>query len=170
MTRARTASLLVAVAAIGCGQSCPTGDAGPLIGVWRVAEVRYTGPGLDVTNANPQPGLHIFTPSHYSMVWMPVRERPADAADRWVLTDEEKVRAFGSIIVNSGTYELTDSTIVTHPYVAKTPEFIGGRAVHEYRVDGDTLHMTLVDAYAHDGVLDSGARTWRIVRTLVRVE
>ena len=132
--------------------------------------IRYVGPGVDVTNRDPQPGLHIFAKRHYSMVWMPVQERPADSAEKWVLTDEEKVRAFSSIIVNSGTYELTDSTIVTHPVVAKTPEFMGGMAIHEYAIRGDTLRMTLLDAYTHDGVRDSGAVKWRIVRTLVRVE
>jgi hypothetical protein len=59
-------------------------------------------------------------------------------------TDAEVLTAFGSFIANSGTYEVSGSTITTRPTVAKTPNFMaGGSLSYTYRVEGDTLWLTL---------------------------
>ena len=85
-------------------------------------------------------------------------------------TDEEKAAAFSSIIVNSGTYTLSDSLLTTFPTVAKTPEFIGGRATSAWRVSGDTLRLDMTDCLSSGGVRDPGVGVVRIPLTLVRVE
>jgi hypothetical protein len=59
-------------------------------------------------------------------------------------TDAEKVAAFDSFIANSGTYELTDSTLTTRPMVAKNPTFMaGGSLTFTYQIEGDDLRLTL---------------------------
>ena len=104
------------------------------------------------------------------MVWMPLDQPLADFAEIWRPTDEEKVHSWNSIVVNSGTYAFTDSTVTTYPIVAKTPEFVGGSAVYTYRVEGDTLFMEVTDTVSHSGVQDPGIGVLRLLTTLVRVE
>jgi hypothetical protein len=41
------------------------GGASPVTGVWKVAEVTFTEPKAR-TLTNPQPGIRIFTATHYS--------------------------------------------------------------------------------------------------------
>ena len=88
----------------------------------------------------------------------------------WRPTDEERAAAFSSIIVNAGTYSITDSTLTTFPIVAKTPEFIGGTAIYDYSISGDTLRVEMTDALSRDGVRDPGVGRISIPMTLVRVE
>jgi hypothetical protein len=54
--------------------------------------------------------------------------------------------------------------------VAKTPEFIGGYAEYDYRVEGDTLWIDMTNAVSHGGVVDPGVGRIRLPLKLVRVE
>jgi len=139
-------------------------------GVWRVVEIRLIGPKGEAVNPNPQPGLYIFAAKHYSMVWTSGSAERAGSATTWFPTNEEKVQDFNTVIVNSGTYELADSTMTTYPLVAKTPEFVGGKAVYHCRVAADTLWLTMVDTYASDGTQDPWVLTYRTPVKLVRLE
>ena len=46
-----------------------------------------------------------------------------------------------SIIVNTGTYEVSGSTVTTKPMIAKSAEFVGGSSVAEFELDGDMLTL-----------------------------
>jgi hypothetical protein len=143
---------------------------GPLEGTWSVVRIdAITERGAN-SYPDPAPGLVMFGKSYYTMVWMPLTEAPDDFAEIWRPTAEERADAFSSIIVNAGTYSLTDSTLTTLPIVAKTPEFIGGRAVYDYAVRGDTLWLDMTDAVSRGGVRDPGIGRVRLPLTLVRVE
>jgi len=144
---------VVVISAVGC-QARDERTCSVLEGVWRIVEYRVTGPDVDITNPDPQPSLYMFDRRHYSVVRIPTSERPRDFEMTWRPTDEEKVRAFNSIIVNAGTYELTDSTLTTRPFIAKTPEFMGGWAVSRYSFANDTLSLETLEIYSHDGVPD----------------
>jgi len=142
----------------------------PLLGAWEMAEIRVVSARGENVYPDPAPGLFIFGETHYSMVWMPLTEVPSDFEELWKPTEEEKAAAFGSIIVNSGVYTWTDSTVTTVPSVAKTPEFIGGSAVYNYRVTADTLWMEMTDTVSRDGVRDPGVGLFSMPLKLVRVE
>lgn len=142
----------------------------PLKGSWSMADITVISSRGENRYPDPAPGLFVFGDGYYSMVWMLLTEVPPDFEETWKPTDEEKAAAFSSIIVNSGTYTWTDSTVTTTPLVAKTPEFIGGSAVYAYRVDGDTLWMDATDTVSRDGVKDPGVGLVRIPLKLVRVE
>jgi len=122
----------------------------PLVGAWRITEFSLASPDTSFTISDPQPSLMIFLTSHYSQMYVPGDEpRELFSGDEPVLgaqepTDAEVLTAFGSFIANSGTYEVSGSTIVTRPIVAKTPNFMAGESLsYTYRVDGDTLWLTL---------------------------
>jgi hypothetical protein len=164
--------LAATVCAAGCTQYVEDEpDAGsPLAGSWVMKEISVISQRGENRSPDPAPGLFIFEESHYSMVWMPLTEVPPDFETIWQPTDEEKAGAFNSIVVNSGTYTWTDTTVTTVPTVAKTPEFIGGYSIYTYKVEGDTLWMEMTDTVSKDGVRDPGVGLFSMPLKLVRAE
>ena len=117
---------------------------------------------------DPQPGLFVFSGEHYSMVWSIAMEPTPDSEELWYPTEEEKARSFSSLIVNSGTYTVSDTLVTTYPMVAKTPEFVGGMATYRYRVVADTLWMEMTNTVSRGGVVDPGVGKVRLPLRLVR--
>jgi hypothetical protein len=111
-------------------------------GVWKVDRIVTTVADQTYENSNPLPGLMIFTSGYYSMVWMPGTEPVSDNDKVWYPTDQEKIAQFNALIVNSGKYAFRDSLLITEPIVAKTPEFVGGKASYVWTLNNDT--MTLI--------------------------
>lgn len=163
------ATLLLVVCPLGVFAASAAAES-PLVGVWEVEEIHTVGPDLNATNSDPQPGIYIFTPGYYSMIWSPGREPRLDSATLWEPTDQEKIRDFNTIVVNSGTYEMSDSVLVVHPLTAKTPEYVGGRATYLCRFDGDSVELVLLDTFAHDGTEDQGIARYRTTLRLRRLE
>ncbi|HYO46182.1 MAG TPA: lipocalin-like domain-containing protein [Gemmatimonadota bacterium] len=132
-----------------------------LEGVWKVVEVSFTEPDTTGTISNPQASLYIFTKRHYSIMTVVGSEPRALFADPSQPTDAEMLAAYGSFVANSGTYVTTDSTLETHPIVARNPNFMAGEsAAFTYRVSGDSLWLTSTE---EDPVVE-------IRRTLLRIE
>ena len=115
----------------------------------------------------PFPNLFIFTPRHYSMIWVLGASEPF--AERWEPTDEEKKERFDSMVVNAGTYEIDGDTLTAHPMVARIPDFIGGRLICEYNVDNDMMRLKFVDEYSFDGVQAPWVASGGLILTLVRI-
>jgi hypothetical protein len=162
-------SVLLALASVACDRPVARGPEG-VVGVWQIKEIASQDGSEPFTN-EPLPSIFIFTPHHYSMVWVLSEEPQRAFAERWKPTDAEKIERYNSFVVNSGTYEITESILTAHPIVARVPEFMGGRLVCEYRVEEDTLRLKLVDEYSYDGVqapwVASGSG---LILTLVRID
>ena len=117
---------------------------GSLQGTWKTVEIANTLPDSSWTDENPLPGLFIFGKNHYSImhaVGNPPRKLFADDRNR---TDAETVAAYESFWANSGTYEISGSTITTRTIVAKNPNRMAENRTVEikYKLDGDTLWLT----------------------------
>jgi hypothetical protein len=98
-----------------------------------------------------QPGLVIFTEGYYSAVYsLGAEPRPLSAAG-FNPTSEEMAAQYDTIIVNTGTYEASGSTITLRPMVAKSPEFIGGHSTMDYQINGDTLTLSVTSTVDADG-------------------
>ena len=168
-TRRRPLSLCVAllclIVALACGQApAPAHDepANPLQGVWSQAAV---DPGDGSPAIDPsQPGLYIFAEGYYSAVFATGTEPRVLAEIAFQPTPEEMVAQHESIIVNTGTYEISGSVLTTRPIIAKSPGFVGGESTAEFQVDGDTLTLTDGTIVAADGTSApnvGGSSTWR---------
>ena len=142
----------------------------PIEGVWKVVTIQTVLPQGKFTNTNPQPGLFIFTGDYYSMVWMPRTVKLPDNKQIWQPTDQEKVDQFNSIIVNSGSYNISDSILTTIPLVAKTPEFIGGKANYRWSFNKDTLSIAVFNIYSYNNIPDEGAINYPTTLKLLRLE
>ena len=104
-----------------------------LEGVWKVTKVIQGG----VVNANPQPGLLIFTRGYYSTTRVTAGEaRPQAPApkDPAHPTDAEKIAFYNEwagYAASAGTYEVKGNTIINHTVLAK---MVGGMTLTEEAV------------------------------------
>ena len=119
--------VIVATLFVGASVLTRAQTAAPsLQGVWRVTEVVVTGANA-ATNKTPQPGLYVFTKQHYSIVTVngtAPRNDFGTPNDPSKLTDAEKLaryEAWAPFAANSGTYQVSGSTLTTRPLVAKNP-------------------------------------------------
>lgn len=137
----RMLKVLLLVTMLSTMLAAQSSSRGPLEGAWRVAEIVVTGANASNT-PNPQPGLLIFTRTHYSFMWVPGNQARTlfKAEDP---TNDEKMTAFDSFIGNTGTYEVSGTTLTTRPMVARFPNCMGGAFLrYQFRVEGNTLSLT----------------------------
>ncbi len=165
-------ALVILVTTASCGQapvsapSEPTAPDDPLHGVWSMTAMTPGGGGATIDPS--QPGLFIFTEGYYSAVFSLGSDPRPLSATGFNPTSEEKVAQYDRIIVSTGTYEASGSTITFRPMVAKSPEFIGGHATMDYQINGDVLTLTITSTMAADGVSAPGANGSSM--TLQRIE
>ena len=139
-------TLVVGASSPGLGQS--------LQGTWKPVEVVVdSGPDHGRHSSDVQPGLLIFTRTHYSMTFVQgfkARPLPSDSA-----TDEQLGLSFIPFTANAGTYKRAGSTITFSPTVAKHPRVMAGKPFTQtVRIKGDTL-------WASPSGLGAGAKwTW----------
>ncbi len=113
----------------------------PVEGTWKVTEIVVTGTGA-FRNAAPQPGLFIFTPTHYSFLYVPDNEARA-LFEGPVATDSEKLRAFDSFLANVGTYVISGTTVMLRPIAARVPNCGTGASMRlQFTVDSAALLLT----------------------------
>lgn len=153
--------------------SCQPNSVDPadqLRGVWERREVTRNEAGEVTKDTEPGPSLYIFTENHYSIVGMRASEAEARYTTPWTPTDEEKLARYAAVSVNTGTYEVTDGSLVIRPVVARVADFVGGEARFEYQISGDTLWLTMVEEYSRDGVPATWIGTRSSRSKLVRIE
>jgi len=142
------ATLVILVAVSSNGQT--PAPVHPLHGVW--STIKMTAGGGGETTDPTQPGLFIFTADHYSAVYSLGGDPRPRAATSFNATSEEKIAQYDTIIVNTGSYDISGSTITFRPMIAKSPEFVGGQATMDFQIDGDVLTLTQRSVVAADGV------------------
>ena len=139
--------VLVVVTITAWGQTAPS-----IQGVWRRVEVTVTNPNpapgalAKGTHTNIQPGLLIFTGKHYSVqIDGAAKPRPSFKVAAKP-TAEEMSAASGPYTANSGTYEISGSTLTMRPMVAKNPDG-QGKATNRatVKVEKDNLWFTLIE-------------------------
>ena len=137
----RTAPIALAALAVTLLTACERKESSesPVEGAWSVASIHVTGP--DSADTTVQPSLYLFGDKHYSMFRV-TGNQPRALAATDSATDAEKLAAYNSFIANTGTYEVADSTLTTHPIVARSPNFMGGSDIYHFRVSGDTLWLS----------------------------
>ena len=162
------APLLVVLGA--CAAPAVPDDTGPFEGAWRLTSMVNVAADGTRTDFTPQESLFLFRGAHYSMAFAYAEQPSAPYAVAFTPTDEESLARFGSMTVNTGTYEVTGSTAILRPLFALVPEFVGGSAEHEYELSGDTLTLRWGRTLAADGVESAfSAGGGRTELTLVRI-
>ncbi len=111
-----------------------------LQGAWAVTSWEVEGEMIP----DPQPGLIVFTGTHYSIMYV----NQAEPRDRYAgedQTDTEMVGAYRTLTANSGRYEVSGNEFTTRAYVAKDPNYMGdwpeNAYTYTFRMEGETLHL-----------------------------
>ena len=124
----------------------PSGDAAAQVsveGAWTVSEWTIDGETIPA-----QPGIFLFTSTHYSIFYVNQRDDRAQPVEsrQGGMTDAEKVVAYDEFVANSGRYTIEGNTLTTRAYLAKNPGYMASWPENEvqYTVarDGDTLTLT----------------------------
>jgi hypothetical protein len=125
------------LAGIAAAQS----NATPLTGAWRVVERTATGRG-GTTTSNPQPGLLLFTKNYFSIVYDHANKPRPDLGPN--STDAERLAALRAVQVQSGTYEISGTTLIRHDIVAASPNDMhaGNTTTAIFKLEGNTLVIT----------------------------
>lgn len=124
----------------------------PLLGAWEVKSLTWHSEKGDQGIEKAQPGLFIFAENHYSLMWTPTKEARVPFKVLSKPTDEEAIAGFKSVVFNGGTYQLTgENTLTSKAMVAKVPGFEGGEQMYQFRFEGKSLLLTMVDEIYPDG-------------------
>ena len=133
------ASVLVILG--GCAAPSASDENGPFEGAWRLTGLVDVASDGTRTDFTPQESLFLFRGTHYSMAFAFGDERSPAYAAAFTPTDEESVARFGSMTVNTGTYEVSGPTATLRPLFALVPEFVEGFAELGYDLSGDNLSL-----------------------------
>ena len=142
----------------------------PLMGIWKVVETVTIDPEGQLKNPYEHSSLYIFQDDYYFMVMVLGDEPRTEFVDPWDPTDDEKIEAYNSILVNAGIYEQKNSVIITRPIIARVPNFVGGEAYYEYKIEGNTLTLTWFDEVSKTGVPHPLVGKLKFQITLIRIK
>ena len=134
-----------------CNSPKSNGLSNKLEGVWTVVEIIFEYKDSTQIISNPQPGIWIFSEEYYSATWTLSAEERKPYQQAFNPTSDEIIAAYSSIVVNTGTYELTDTTLTTYPVVSRVPAFSGGKAIYELKGDSDVIFLTIKEEYSKTG-------------------
>ena len=134
-------AILAVVATVTIAWRADMAERNPVLqGAWVVTSWEVGGE----TVAEPQPGLIVFTETHYSMMYVDVAE-PREQYAGEEMTDAEILGAYGTLTANSGRYEVSGNQLTTRAYVAKDPNYMGtwpeNAETYTFQVEGETLHL-----------------------------
>jgi hypothetical protein len=138
------------LAALSAGLMASQGIAaqttGPSIqGVWRIVEARTGGAGGRTIPFTGRPNLTIITARHYSRVEVQSDGPRPVLADVAKASADELRAAWGPLVSEAGTYEVTEGSLVTmRPIASKNPAIMGPGVfiTYAFTLDGDTLSLT----------------------------
>lgn len=141
----------------------------PLIGVWKVIETSVIDSEGESKNLYEHPSLYVFYEEYYCMVMVLGDDARTEFKDPWNPTDDEKRAAYDSILVNAGTYELRDSVIITRPIIARVPNFVGGEAYYEYKLQNHALTLIMFNEVSSEGIPQPWVGRQKYRRVLNRI-
>lgn len=117
----------------------------PLIGSWGINSVHWMTKDTMYSINEAQPGILMIDSLRYAIIWTPTEGPRTPFKKLSNPTDEEIKAGFSSIIFNTGSYELTDSTLNTKAIIAKMPGFESGQQFYRYTLKQDQLELTMFD-------------------------
>lgn len=142
----------------------------PVLGAWKLISVSWISAQQTHTIEQAQPGMFLFTPHNYALMWSPKQTPRTPFKNLSKPTDEEVLAGFKSVVFNAGSYEITNDKIVTTAHVAKVPGFEGGQIYYDYVLDGNQLLLTMYDETYPDGNKPDWSGKWQTQFTLIKAQ
>jgi hypothetical protein len=112
-----------------------------LRGVWQVAEVTKRAPAGHKHPA--QPGLYIFTGTHYSITVVQ-GDKPRSYTGLAADASADELREMLRFSAQAGTYEADGDKVILRPSVALRSKAMvpGSESIYSYSLSGDTLALS----------------------------
>ncbi len=121
-----------------------------LIGSWKIQEIQYQYPDTTYTmNANDF-GRVMFSKNNYSLTYYPYMMPREAFRTLSKPTNEEIVKAFRSMVFNTGSYTIDTNILTTTADLAKVPGFEGGKQFYTIE-QKEFLVITMYDETYPDG-------------------
>ncbi|HKW00304.1 MAG TPA: hypothetical protein VJN96_10795 [Vicinamibacterales bacterium] len=136
-------AVLIAQAASVAGQP----KAAALAGTWQTAKIAIAGANPRTITVPPAaPYLTIFTAKHYSRTEIQSETPRAALADASKATADELRAAWGPVVAEAGSYEISGDKLTLHPLASKSPAAMAAGAFIEctFKLDGNTLTIAQV--------------------------
>ena len=142
-------------------------------GAWQAVFSSYEAPDTSWRTSHPPSNLYLFTRRYYSIMTEWGTEPRKPFRDGMHPTEAEELASVRAFVANSGTYDLTDSTLTVRPIVSRNPNFAtdlpnsGHQRTNRfsYRIQGDTLWLLRFRVWGRDTTKREVLRN-----TLVRIE
>jgi len=124
-----------------------------LQGAWLVTSITSSS-GEEI---EAQPGLYIFTGTHYSIMFVPGSESRGQYVGESP-TEADRLTAYNSFVANSGRYDVTGDQLTLRAYVAKDPNYMAAFPDNQatatvHIAGGDTLHLTYTGEFFISGTM-----------------
>jgi hypothetical protein len=149
----RIVSALAALAMVSAAwRTAPAQDV-DLQGAWLVTNITDKS-GKEI---EAQPGLYLFTSTHYSIMFVPGADERAQFAGTEA-TDDDLLGAYNTFVANSGRYQVAGDQLTLRAYVAKDPGYMAAFPDNEatatvHIAGGDTLHLTYTGEFFISGTM-----------------
>ncbi len=141
----------------GCQQQAPqeepelASESPSVEGAWNLVGMEIVSADGEVTQVPTYENLMLFKDGYYSMALSRGDHKSPYFSERWGATEDEQLDRWSLIIVNAGTYEVTESELITRPLFALVPEFVGGTARYSYELTEDQFALTVTGILSADG-------------------
>lgn len=117
----------------------------PLLGSWVIKKIDYIYPDTTYVLKMNVPGRFVVTPKSYAIMYNPFGEERNSPVDMSTMTDQEKLYSFQTVVFNSGSYEVNDSTLTTTADIAKVAGFEGGIQYYKIAKEQEEVSITMFD-------------------------
>lgn len=160
------AHIFLIILLFSCNQNIPVKNQATqtkmtLEGGWSMEEVHYISADTTISITPTQPGVFTFVNGAYSIQWSPSNQARIPFTNLSKPTESEILGAYSSVIFNAGTFQYTDSTVVTTAMVAKVPGFEEGKQFYDYKIEGDQLSIIMTDETYPDGTKPQWSGIWK---------
>jgi hypothetical protein len=117
-------------------------------GVWTIVEVQTIKSDGSSSKVFPIESHAFFMNKNYSFCWT----TQVSKSRNWAMTDSLKLDRYNQSIVNTGTFELKDSILITKAEFAMNPMFTHGIAKFKCSTKADTLILKGLNVISSDNI------------------
>lgn len=116
-----------------------------IMGSWKVKEIHYQYSDTTYIMKDEDHGRFMFSEKNYALMYSPRMQTRAPFKNISQPEKEELVKAFQSIVFNTGSYSIGKGVITTIADIAKVPGFEGGQQFYKIELESDTLNLVMFD-------------------------
>lgn len=116
-----------------------------LVGSWKVQEIQYIYADTTYIRKEEDHGRFLFSMKNYTLMYNPRMQKRTPFQDLSKPSTDEIVKAFQTIVFNTGNYQIDKNIITTTPDIAKVPGFESGKQYYKIAFNNDFLELIMFD-------------------------